>query len=581
MQLTLEQRFLRFLDREEQDEERSARELRALSIEERVLEGECIAEAMLERIDEDGFVFHVTENLSKFRPGDPLAVGDGFDFDAARAMVYADYDADGHRLVLERDPYDRGDADGLRPGDRYCIDRRPLGLRGRLQDVVRAGFADQTIAAVLDGRHEPTRDAGRHERALAALGATGLNAAQLRAGAVAIATESLALVQGPPGTGKTRLLAEILRALAARGCRIVLSSFTHRAIDNALLALRRIAPEIPAIKLDNPGARADALRRAGVRTSYPRQFRFPEAGGVVAAGTSFALAKLAPDLRFHYAAFDEAGQLPIPHAIAGMLRARLWLFFGDHRQMPPVITAHHADGEITASMFERLHDRYGSELLDVTYRMNDGVCGVVSRTFYGGRLRSHPDAASRRMPFRPGGRVDAILDPELPVVVARIDHLQPGMRSPEEANLCADLIGDLLHWHGVPAAEIAVIAPFRAQVRQIRSALQKKHIAHGDELTIDTVERVQGQEREVVIVSLAVGDPATLDARASFFYSPNRLNVALSRARTKVVLVASRGAFAALPLDPAGLQAASLFKSLYRELPQIDMTAVYARRSVG
>ena len=79
-----------------------------------------------------------------------------------------------------------------------------------------------------------------------------------------------------------------------------------------------------------------------------------------------------------------------------------------------------------------------------------------------------------------------------------------------------------------------------------------------------------------MIVSLAVGDPDSLHARARFFFSVNRLNVALSRARTKFVLVASRGAFEALPNDPESLRASSLFRRLFAALPSVDMTPVYA-----
>ena len=110
----------------------------------------------------------------------------------------------------------------------------------------------------------------------------------------------------------------------------------------------------------------------------------------------------------------------------------------------------------------------------------------------------------------------------------------------------------------------------------IRSALQRKATPESEHITIDTIERIQGQEREVVLVSLAVGDPDTLQARASFFFSTNRLNVALSRARTKCVLVASKGAFSALPRDPRSLKAASTFRRLFNLLPQVDVSRIYA-----
>src|SRR5690606_35262824 len=134
---------------------------------------------------------------------------------------------------------------------------------------------DPAIAAVLEGEHRPARDEAQHERAVAALTAAGLHASQVAAGAAAIATESVALVQGPPGTGKTRLLAEVLRILCAAGCRIALSAFTHRAIDNLLFALRRLDADVPIVKIGNPGGSASTLADAAIRTASIRQFQPP------------------------------------------------------------------------------------------------------------------------------------------------------------------------------------------------------------------------------------------------------------------------------------------------------------------
>lgn len=572
MDLSFEQRLLRFLTLEEDDERRSHEDLRALSVEERVLEGECIQNAVLEDQRGDTWRFRVDENVSKFRSGDAVLVGDGVDFEAAVGLAYGGFDARAGLLVLRRDRFQRVDIP-LEIGQSYCIDRRPLGLRGRLQDVVRAGFAEPTLAAALEGRLQLAHDEARLERARAHLQACGLNPSQVEAGAAAIAAERLALIQGPPGTGKTRLLAEILHALCSKGCRIALSAFTHRAVDNVLLALRRIDRDLPLVKLGHARARDSALAGAGVRFLDPRGPLPPQ--GVVVAGTCFALAKLPPKRTFHYTVFDEAAQMPMPHAIAGMLLSGRWLMLGDHQQLPPVITARHADREVATSVFEHLAGHYGSHLLEVTYRMNDQVCAVVGEAFYGGVLRSAPGVAERRMPFVPGGALDEVLDPARSAVLARVDHLQPGTRSPEEAALIADLVAELTQRHGISHQEIAVIAPFRAQVRAIRSALQRRLGSAGDSVLVDTTERIQGQEREVVLISLAAGDPDTLQERAQFFYSTRRLNVALSRARTKVVLVASRGAFEALPRDPDSLRAASTFKRLWHRLPHVDLTAVY------
>ena len=260
-------------------------------------------------------------------------------------------------------------------------------------------------------------------------------------------------MQGPPGTGKTRLLGEILALLCGAGCRMALCAFTHRAVDQALLTVRKLAPQLPVFKLaDRP---EPALAAQGVRIVSPKRAVMIPRKGALVGGTAFALAKLPEGERFHVTVFDEAGQLPIPHALAGLLLAERWMFFGDHKQLPPVISAQHADAEVCASIFDHLSQRYPCPMLDVTYRMNDRVCAVVSELFYGGALRPEPSVGARRLPFVAGGRFDEVLDPDQAVVFARIDHLQPGMRSQAEANLVTDLVEEIVRRHGVPPAEVA------------------------------------------------------------------------------------------------------------------------------
>lgn len=577
MQLTLEQRLLRLLAREERDEQRTHRELRAQPVDARVLEGECLRDAEFLEGRDGNYLFAVPDNASKLRPGDPVVVGDGIDLERAEPLQCGDYDAQAGRLRLLRDPWQRDRNPQFVVGRRYVVDRRPLGLRGRLAEAVRAAFGAQRLRLVLAGEHVPKHDSGRTERASKALTAAGLDPGQVAAGALAIGAESLQLVQGPPGTGKTRLLAEVVRLLANAGCRIALCAFTHRAVDNALLAIRRLDTRLPLFKLDAGSSDGKAeLRAEGVQLVDARRVRLPERGCVV-AGTCFQIDKLPSDTQCHYTVFDEAGQLPIPHALPGMLRAQRWLFFGDHQQLPPVVATAGADPGAARSIFEHLHQHYGGAMLATTYRMNDGVCRVVSDVFYGGRVQPAATAAPRRLPFAAGGRLDEVLAPEPAVVWLRIDHRQPGQRSTEEAHAVADLVEDLIRRHRIPPAEIAVIAPFRAQVRLLRSALEQRQLATG-ELVVDTVERIQGQEREVVIVSLTVGDASEVRARGAFHLSTQRLNVALSRARTKAVLVASQHAFACLPHDPESLRMASHCLRLSASLPQVDLTAVYAAR---
>lgn len=580
MELTLQQRLHRFLLREEDDEHRASRELQAQPVELRVIEGECLEGACYLGREAGSFLFRIDDNPAKFRAGDTVAVGDGHDMELSLPLVYGGYEAGSGHLTFERDPFVRDVTVDLEVGKTYVVDRRALGLRGRLRDVVRAAFSDPHLSTVLNGDHEIGHDEKRKQKALDKLRATGLNDAQAEVGARAIATESLALIQGPPGTGKTRLLAEIVVMLCAAGCRIALCAFTHRAVDNALLAIHKVLRErgennIVLAKLGQSlGDNEKALRAARVQRVDPRRGRLPESHAVVAS-TCYQLAKLHDRERFHYTLFDEAGQLPIPHALAGMLRAKRWMLFGDHRQLPPVVTASHRDREASASVFEHLHNRYGSDLLEVSYRMNEGVCRLISDSFYGGRLRPSADAAGRRLPFQSGGRLDEVLDPSRSVVWVRIDHRQPGSRSVEEANAVADIVEDLVRQHGVPPGEIAVLAPFRAQVRQLRSALQHKALPGAEQIVIETIERIQGQEREVVVLSLTVGDPDHSRGRGTFHLNENRLNVAISRARTKAIVVASSHVFTALPRDVDGLRSVSRSRELRDRLVSVDLTDLY------
>lgn len=576
MDLTLEQRLLRFLAREELGERRALRELRLRPVDARVVEGECIRDARFLSERNGSHFFAVADNASKFRPGDTVIVGDGVDLEGGAALVYGQYDANKGELRLDRDPFVRGELGfEFEAGRDYVVDRRPLGLRGRLRDAVRAGFASDLVSDVLAGRHEVKCDEGRRQRAVERLSETELNPSQVEAGALAIGTESLALVQGPPGTGKTRLLAQITVMLARAGCRIAVCAYTHRAVDNALLAIRALAPELDIVKFSSSSTDGrQKLHEAGIGLADARRVTLPKKS-VVVGSTCYQLGKLHDSERFHYTVFDEAGQLPIPHAMPGMLRSQRWLLFGDHQQLPPVVSTERADPLAAASIFEHLHRHYGSQMLDTSYRLNDGVCRVVSESFYDGALRSAEIAADRRMPFREGGRLDEVLTPEVPVVWLRIDHRQPGQRSTEEANAVADVVEDVIRQHGVEPADVAVIAPFRAQVRLLRSAIQKKQLRAADKITIDTVERIQGQEREVVIVSLTAGDPDANSRRGAFHLSLNRINVALSRARTKAVLVASSHAFRSLPHDATAMRMASRCKELRDRLPSIDLTRLY------
>jgi DNA replication ATP-dependent helicase Dna2 len=143
--------------------------------------------------------------------------------------------------------------------------------------------------------------------------------------------------------------------------------------------------------------------------------------------------------------------------------------------------------------------------------------------------------------------------------------------------VACELVQALLHAH-VPAAEIGIVTPYRAQARLIRNQLRRLKM---DEvilksILVDTVERMQGQEREVVLISLTTSNPSFAELLAEFYFQPERLNVAITRPRTKLIIIGSRYV---LQVKPEDLQIQSWVEMLKDLLSSCFTVTVDNRRS--
>jgi DNA replication ATP-dependent helicase/nuclease Dna2 len=256
-------------------------------------------------------------------------------------------------------------------------------------------------------------------------------------------------------------------------------------------------------------------------------------------------------VEFDVVLFDEASQITLPLAIMGMLVGPKYIFIGDQRQLPPVTMLRASDLART-SIFGYLNGRCYETLLTTTYRMNDVLTAWPSRTFYENAIQPAPGVAERRLTLsgKPS-RWDFALDPQHPSVFLDLRHRNTMVRSRKEAEIVAELVLALIRAR-LPAREIGVVAPYRAQGRLIRNMLREvlpsRELLH--DLVVDTVERMQGQEREVVLVSLTTSSPGFAEQLAEFFFQPERLNVAITRPRTKLILVGSRYVLEAEPELP-------------------------------
>lgn len=552
-----------FVNTEAETQLREVRETWALPVEARVAAGDAIAGVEVIAPQEGLVWLRCPENLSKFRPPEPLRLHRG-DPQAAEGMLRCTLLEDqGAELLIG--PAWGATLDGLRPGGGWLLDRDLVDTRSILLnalDTLQTLGPGARPTRLLRGELPLANDPAREEQALDLADGLGLNAAQREAFVRAFSAKDYYLVQGPPGTGKTWVLAHLAAALAHAGERVLVTAFTHRAINNALRQIAGVTGYPHVFKIGEQ-AHADDLDGVPNYEGFHQSPYLPEQVGLIAGATCYAArSRRLRDVRFHTIIFDEAGQITLPVAIAGMLSGSRFIFIGDHRQMGPVVAAHHAETWATRSVFETLFERAPGTMLNVTYRMNAEINAFPSQRFYGGLIQPSNEVRGARLRLaRPPERYAEALDPAFPNVFVEVAHRGCQMRAPEEAEIAAGLVAEAIAC-GVPAAEIAVVTPYRAQARLIRTQLAALPFPTRD-VVVDTVERIQGQERDLVILSLTTSDPDHAARSAEFYFQPNRLNVAITRPRVKRIVLGSPALFTCAPREPHLRAWVEHFSALY------------------
>lgn len=554
----------------------------------RVHEGKAIPALRLVALRRDGRLRFVCDhNESRFREGDilRLSLGDPFDADSALTVsLEGETDSELHVTITDRE-VNWGLFDRHPTG--WLLDEGFLDLSRFSFEALRQVSTDTVgitrILPLLMGRAHSHFDPSAYDEGDAWAARAGLNPTQREAMAYAYATDLAYLIQGPPGTGKTHVLATLVAALVARGERVLVTSFTHRAINNALNKILRVAPEVPLAKI-GPSHRADDLQRDDV--AYEQFQESPladEPAGYVVGATPFATrTSRLSEVQFDTIICDEASQVTLPLAIMAMLKGTetsRYIFIGDHRQMPPVLVTQGPDTAIRRSVFSALKgdldtEDHSSTMLRVTYRLNDVLTEWPGARFYNRNLVSaYPQ---RRLHYpTPATRYQAILDPARPKVFVDLGHRDARTRSDVEADAVCALLQALLE-RGIPADEIGVVAPYRAQGRAIRARLRAAYSQTEipERLVVDTVERMQGQERDVILLSLTTSLPSFAETLADFFFQPERLNVAITRPRHKLIIVGSRHVLEAAPASPEHQAAVDLFRDLIASCHPVTLTSI-------
>lgn len=185
------------------------------------------------------------------------------------------------------------------------------------------------------------------------------------------------------------------------------------------------------------------------------------------------------------------------------------------------------------SAFQRMLQDDNYTILDTSFRMCDKICSFVSELFYDGVVKAQNKEGSGLVKCK-----DPLYDFDTPIIIRNIDD-DGKQTSDKEAQFITDIVAGYID-KGLKASDIAVLAPFRAQAANVRRHIRKdERIAEEERKAIvaDTIDRMQGQEREVIIFSLTAGDKDYMEEMKDFLYNPNKLNVAFSRAKSKLIIV--------------------------------------------
>jgi superfamily I DNA and/or RNA helicase len=432
---------------------------------------------------------------------------------------------------------------------------------------------------------------------------SGLNLSQCTAVDLALRANDVAVIHGPPGTGKTTTLVEVIRRCAQRSRPVLVCApsnaavdvLTERCADAGLDVVRignlaRIDAAVMEHTLDerwkNHGMaenikamrkRADEFRRMATKykRSYgraemeQRKLLLQEAKAIITdvrrveqqvtdmiidqadVVACTLVASRNEELRkhhFQYVVIDEAGQALDPAMCIPLLRAERVILAGDPHQLPPtIIDQQAAQMALGTTMLDRLIDAHPLAvcLLTEQYRMNHVIMSYSNISFYKGLVTSHPSVEDRTIPD------GASLVNSLIIIdtSGRGWDEEPGEGSESLANAgeaeCALAVYDeLTQYNGHEKLSVGIISPYRGQVRLIASMLtdeQRKRVAS---LDVDTVDSFQGSECDAIIISLV---RSNVDNDIGFLSDVRRMNVAITRARRKLIIIGNGSTIASHP----------------------------------
>ncbi|MVM40973.1 AAA family ATPase [Spirosoma sp. HMF3257] len=461
--------------------------------------------------------------------------------------------------------------------------------------------SDNRLISILTGEKSPTFHPETPTRYL-----PKLNPSQVSAVGKMLTANELAIVHGPPGTGKTTTLVQAIKALIAQDHKKILvvapsntavDLLSEKLHDEGLNVLRvgnpaRVSERLMALTLDHKMAEHPYMREAkklkkqanefkNMAHKYKRNFGkaerdqrkalFDEAHRImkeVGSSEQYIIDDLITkaqvitatlvganhytvrNLTYHTVVIDEAGQALEPACWIPILKAQKVVLAGDHCQLSPTIkSAEAARKGLSITLLEKcvsLHPEAVS-LLDEQYRMHEHIMGYSSQVFYENKVRAHASVA--RHSLFEGDTSLVFVD----TAGCGFDEKLEGTSStnPEEAALLikhlTQLVADLsTRYTKQDFPTIAIISPYKQQITilkdQLLSAPELQD--YGNKISVNTIDSFQGQERDIVYISMT---RSNAEGEIGFLSDIRRMNVAMTRARKKLIIVGDSATLAGFP----------------------------------
>ncbi|OXB74721.1 UNVERIFIED_CONTAM: hypothetical protein H355_001553 [Colinus virginianus] len=403
----------------------------------------------------------------------------------------------------------------------------------------------------------------------------GLNKPQKQAMKQVLLSKDYTLIVGMPGTGKTTTICALVRILSACGFSVLLTSFTHTAVDNILLKLAKF--KVGFLRLGraqkvHPDIRKfteEEICRSKSIKSVTDLEELYNSQPVVATACMGINHPIFVQKQFDFCIVDEASQISQPICLGPLFCSKRFVLVGDHQQLPPLVQNSEArDLGMSESLFKRLEQNQNAVVqLTVQYRMNSKIMSLSNKLVYEGKLECGSEKVSNATANLPNLKMlkleladssktwlKEVLEPDRPVCFLNTEKV-PAPEHAEKGGVCNVIEAKLVFFlttlfikAGCRPSDIGIISPYRHQLKVITDLMAR---LKENRVEVNTIDKYQGRDKSIIIVSFVRNSNdenfCTLNGKnksklliyqlGALLKDWRRLNVAITRAKHKLIMV--------------------------------------------